>query len=196
MGSSGNSLAITHGMSPAKLADWQIKQLYLDAGRSWVKFGVAISRFHAAKGYRDLGFESLPQYLDDCRFGKSQVYSVMKLVRQLSERLALEDIEPMTQANAKALVRLPESKWRDPEVIHAAQTLTEEEFIDCVKSRDGKAWQGDEHMHRMVWLVPKTLYTVITETLQLAMDLEQSDSRVVGLERIFAEFRLEHQKKD
>ena len=196
MGSSGNSLAITHNTTPANLAHAEVRRLYLEAGRSWVKFGVAISRFHAAETYQELGFESFKQYLEDSRFGKSQVNTAKKLVRQHSERLALEDIEPMTQANAKALVRLPESKWRDPEVIHAAQTLTEEEFIDCVKSRDGKAWQGDEHMHRMVWLLPKTLYTVITETLQLAMDLEQSDSRVVGLERIFAEFRLEHQKKD
>ena len=193
MGSSENSLAITHTMSLARVAHAEVRRLYLEAGRSWVKFGVAISRFHAAKTYQEMGSESFKQYLEDFHFGKSQVYSAMKLVRKLSERLALDDIEPMTQANAKALVRLPVSKWGDPEVIRAAQTLTEQEFIDCVKTKDDKAWQGDEHMHRMVWLLPESAYQVITETLKLAMRLEESDNRNVGLERIFGDFRTGNQ---
>jgi hypothetical protein len=177
----------------ARELDGKIQDLYAKVGRAWVHLGLMCAEFHREAYHQVVGFERFDDWAV-ARFGKSRstVYARMGTVEKLRLSLPVPEIAKMTAQNAELLAKLPERRRSDPVFVEKAQTLTETEFKTFVGQT--VALGSEEPTVRVgPWTVEASLADVIRRAIEIAKDLEDTDSTAVALERIFSDWLLEHE---
>ena len=82
---------------------------------------------------------------------------------------------------------LPESKWKKDSVFEAAESQSEREFYDTVKSLNGGGLEIVE-MHKTFQVrVPVSLYDRLWGIIETAKEIHNTDSTAVALDFICSE---------
>lgn len=176
----------------ARELDGKIQDLYAKVGRAWVHLGLMCAEFHREAYHQVVGFERFDDWAV-ARFGKSRstVYACMGIVEKLRSSLPVPEIAKMTAQNAELLAKLPEHRRSDPVLVEKAQTETEAQF----KASVGKvvALGSEEPIVRIIWNVVASLADVIRRAIEIAKELEETDSTGIAVERIFSDWLTEHE---
>lgn len=94
--------------------------------QSWARVGALLSRFESTKGYKVLGFESFPKYLNSLRekYGRSngQLWAYKEVAHHLSPSISEGDLDKMGVSKAFEIARAMKiaEKPPTPELIAAA----------------------------------------------------------------------------
>lgn len=115
---------------------------------------------------------------------RSTAYRAMGALRNLTE-VAVADVKQMSSANAVQLSQLSSAVQRDPEMVEAAKSKSEREFVVEVQKKYPE--QHIEPRKRMVLATAESVRHAIDEAVQVAMWVYDVESREAALEAI-AEF--------
>ena len=172
----------------ALVADGELRRLWLDMHRSWIRFGAALVDFHDRGYHASLGFPRFSEWAESRKIGRSTAYEAMRIVRNLLLLVPMERAELMSKQNAKALLCVPKERMTEA-LVSKAQELTEDEFWDYLQDEQTGIWKPVEVKRTIVWRgLPLSLAQLINRAIEIAMRMENTDDRKVGLERIFSEF--------
>lgn len=136
----GNAqLVEVHGTALA--AERRIKELIYVARNSWVRLGVALVRFHDSSCHLQFGMSFDDWVEKRLDFSRETAYRLIKMIKGLEKGVTIEQIEKITKDNCEILVKnVPEPKRYLPEIIEAAQKMSNPSFIQMLK-RTNNYWE-------------------------------------------------------
>lgn len=148
----------------ATTQDQEIRSLWMSSARSWTKLAILFRDFQEHERWRPLGYKSIRHWLKSIGISHGKFYGAMKVAQSLKD-VPAEELAQVPQSNAYLLKQLPESKRRDPEVIHQAQTLPEQQFAKVVETLAPDS--QPEVVARRTLVFPVSLWGQIDEALTM-----------------------------
>jgi len=177
-------------MTRAQQLDKEADELARIIGRAWIRVAKLCQECRQQRFYKELGYERFGDWVE-AKFGRSRstAYAGMHAIEELcAGGMDETEIESLTLANAIVLSKVPTSRRK--ELLHAANSQTERTFEHTVSERvPGLLLEGNV---QVFFTVPRSFVPVIERCIEKAKRLNQTDSKTVALEAIFADFDLRY----
>lgn len=115
--------------------DRELREMVYAARTSWVRLAVKLIPFYDKAEYEQLGYTWMGWLDTAMHMNREMADRMMRLVRPLLEGIPVPEIEKIIRNNCETLVKyVPIPKRFAPEIVKAAQTLSNPEFIEMLKS--------------------------------------------------------------
>jgi hypothetical protein len=177
-------------MTRAQQLDKEADDLARIIGRAWIRVATLCRECREQRFYKELGYERFGDWVE-AKFGRSRstAYAGMQAIEELcAGGMDGEEIESLTLANAIVLSKVPTS--RRQELLEAANSETERTFEATVAEHvPGLALEGNV---QVFFTVPRSFVEVIERCIEKAKLEEETESRMIAVEAIFADFDLRH----
>ena len=154
--------------------------------RSFIEMGMILNEMSDRKLFEHLGFSSFDRWLSDAApVSRSGGYSAMKALREITE-VPIEELQQMPRCNVVTLQKLSSGVRRDPEIIEAAKTKSEDDFLSKIEElHPDQHLEGGKKLH----IKPsKSARKTIDEAFAAACWSYEVEGREAALEAICAYF--------
>ena len=180
--------------SAAVMLDSRVRTIEKDSKLTFIELGLILKEVDTRELWKHMNekWHSFDAWLSDaapvCR---TSGYSALKAIRELGD-VPVEELEEMPRCNVGLLAKVPKAR-REPEVIKAAQTLSEEAFTGYVERKVPEAHIESKSLMR--FKPERSQRAKIDEALALAGRLEETESREEQLEILAAEYLENHREE-
>lgn len=179
-------------LDAATIIDERVRYIETATRRHFVETGLLVLEMEERQLWRKLSppgqlvyFHSFGAWMMDAiPASRRTAYACARILRELKNTVALDDLREMPRMNAEKLVALSTAAQRDPQLINAAKVLTEEAFIEKINEL-----HPDQHVEPTKTAVMKQTVTersLFDEAIDNSMWVYEVKSREDALANIVA----------
>lgn len=175
-----------------RLLDSQYKTNFVDRGLLLEEFERDQLWKFLYDPFTQANYESFNRWLQDAApWSERDCRYALGAVKQLKD-VPADDLRQMPRVNVEVMKSLSSSVRTQPEVIQAAKTLPEQQFIEQIQKT-----HPDQHVEpRKAIRLVKSASEVVERAIRLAMAVEGIESRDEALEAIAVSYIQDHEQVD
>lgn len=181
----------------ARFLDLRIRKIEAQARKHFIEVGLICLEFSERGLWKDAFdpetgecFSSMDSWLcSACPVSRSSAYEALRVLKALPD-LSVDQMKEIPRMNLRTLVGLSSGVRKNPDVIAAASSQTEERFKKTIQ--DDFPDQALEQNHRLAFFGTKSFTKLVEDTLRMIMRTEELTSREAALEFLVTDWINDH----